>query len=220
MLDIAATHRCWMSHLGDQWASINCLLHLSAQHGKPARISRWTYTDLALHGWFDLKPTLSTILACLDAPGSVEIVDEKPTLDLWAPDVWNSGRYFSTKMRWTQANADESDYLSYQFDGNYNGHLNNPPQEHIDLFLQKFPFAVRLGLPLDLYSIVTYLAHSRAAFCIDSGISHVARSVGTPLFLIRNRGDLDVTHKHAVCTRCADIPDALARFQAQHLSGA
>jgi hypothetical protein len=211
-LDIGGIHRCWQHHLGDRWASVNAMLRLSARYGKPAMLSRWTYVDLLTYGWIDLKPSLVEILTVLDAPGcTVHIVDEKPTVDLHAVDVWNRP-YYKTHAQWSPENAELMHTIAYQWDGIWNGALKNPPQEHINLFHQRFPFAVQLGKQLDLFSIVTHLAHSLALFTIDSGMSHVARSVGTPMYLCKYQGDLDVTHRETVCTRCRDIPDALEKY--------
>ena len=211
-LDIGGIHRCWQSHLGDRWASCSALLRLSERHGgRTAYLSRWTYTDLALHGWIDLKPSLVEILSMLRSSGKVEVLDEKPTIDLWAPDVWNQPAV-ATHAQWTAENAEMMHTVTCQWDGVWNGHLKNPPQEHINLFNMRFPHAIHLGKHMDLFSVVTHLAHSLALFTIDSGMSHVARSVGTPLYLCAYQGDLAVTHRETICTRCVDIPDALEKY--------
>ena len=95
-----------------------------------ARISRWQNVEGgSVNAWQDLEPTLSQMLAEIDSPGKVLVADEKPTVDLHQGDVWNQP-YFPTKRKWDVGSRKIA--ICYQFDGRYNGLLNNPPREDID----------------------------------------------------------------------------------------
>jgi hypothetical protein len=197
----------WNAGLGDHWATLSLLSWKSRLSGDPAVLA--TY----VHG-VDYSPRLIEIAEVLDAcPVALYQGDGDTPLngfDVWASPPW------PTLLRWSpQAPAS----IVYQFDGDSSAADKNPPPADQQAILSwassQGLAAVKLGKNLTVAECVR--ACSGAALFVGccSGMSHLAHSVGTPVYLLEYGLPVVTCHrqKQFVISRSADqfIADA-ARF--------
>lgn len=182
----------WRFNLGDHWATINHLITRSFVLREEMVLSRYQ------HG-VDYGKRMEEILALLDAPerSSVALTDEPGTHEPEGFDVW-AGNFWSTKEKWYPPQCRK---ICYQFDGVSSAEDKNPhpyDKQRIlgtcDWLLGRHP--VRLGSEMTLAQAVHEMATASLFIGCDSGMSHVAHSVGVPMILVEYRLPIITTHRH------------------------
>jgi len=124
--------------------------------------------------------------------------------------------YVPTRIKW--CGGVKRNRICYQFDGRSSCRRKNPPEK--DLFkLVDFIYGVdfvRLGGHLSLEKCVKIMASSDCFLGVDSGMSHIAHSVGVPTFIIKYRFNFDSWHVNAppfeVCHGTDDAIDKVTSF--------
>ncbi len=123
-------------------------------------------------------------------------IDEEPAIDLKGEDVWASPIY-PTKVKWERNPI--TPYVAYQFDGHSSADLKNPiPDEKHIVFhhLRERGYAYKVvGGHMSLYQCVCTLAHAALFVGCDSGMSHVAHSVGVPVYLLQYHLPVETCHR-------------------------
>ena len=186
-------YRPWHSNLGDQWATINLLLAKTTQQDEP----------VLLHSPPKLRAIHQAILRALQIPfprhahGGFWFTPDPGTTDLEGYDVWAAPYYPTRNLRWNARQAHTT--ICYQFDGISIPELKNPPPGELALLLDwihRSGFeAVRLGLPMTIDEDIQALANAVAFVGVDSGMSHIAHSAGTPCFLLEYQSPVVTTHR-------------------------
>ncbi len=180
----------WRFNLGDHWATINYLITRSFVLREEMLLSRYQ------HGQ-DFASRLQEIRYLLAAPerSSVVLVDEPGTHEPDGFDVWATN-YWPTKETW-KPNAGRR--VCYQFDGISSAEDKNPPREDqrriLDFLKRENMEPVRLGSHMTLAAAVHELAEAQMFIGCDSGMSHVAHSVGTPMILVEYKLPIITTHR-------------------------
>ena len=171
------------SHLGfgDRWACANWFLRLSQRTRKVVLIS-------TAAPW---ASEIVQIAPLLRSTGRIALSQRPPSIHLDYCDPFRL-RYLKTVVGWKPNN---SQFISYQFDGRSFGHLKNLPPGAEERLLAEL---VQLGYkPINVNSrpalhAVEILARSAAFIGVPSGLSHVAFSVGTPCHVIFNDYSIDL----------------------------
>jgi Glycosyltransferase family 9 (heptosyltransferase) len=169
---------------GDLWAitSYSCLL--SQRAGRPVHLSKWSTKSM-----MDREDEIRDILANLDDGYTKDVV---VTTERFATSSRFSVRdhhdsYVPTKVKWVQH---DSGVISYQLETSTShrpGRFCNPWLiEDLSDQLPGYEF-IEVGKQRQstLSEIIEILSQSTLFVGIDSGMSHVAHSVGVPVFLKR-----------------------------------
>lgn len=190
----SVVYNLWNEGLGDHWASINLLAQMSiAQgrqvrfHSKPEHHSRHAQILIALEGG------LARVLP----------QDEPGTADLDGFNVWAT-EYLPTKRRWYRSGVEP--VVCTHFEGISAAADKNPPpadRQEIEAW------AAARGLKtcaltggMTLSEVIWRLATCTLFVGCDSGMSHIAHSVGCPTYLLEYRLPVVTCHRHKAYIRC------------------
>ena len=182
----------WRCNLGDHWATINYLITRSFTLREEQVLSRYQH-------WADHKKRFEEILALLEKPerSSVVLTDEKGTHEPEGWDVW-AGPVWPTLEKWNVTKTTMK--VCYQFDGLSSAESKNPSPEDATKILSTcldMGFTLfRCGKDSSLAQIVHEMATSFLFIGCDSGMSHVAHSVGVPTILVEYKLPIITTHRH------------------------
>lgn len=166
----------WHFNLGDHWATVNYLITRSYILREEQQLSRFQ------HG-VDYGARFVEMLALIDGPerSSVVLVDEPGTHEPDGFDVWASPAW-PTKPRWSLLGNHQ---VCYQFDGVSSAESKNPSPQDLDRILEAIGTdGIRLGNHQTLTDIVALLSKSSLFVGVDSGMSHIAHSVGVPVLIV------------------------------------
>ena len=193
--------------LGNVWASCHYFLRLSLERGSVVCVKRQ-------------RAIVAECLELIHSPGRVALVDADATRSvdhLLGEQLWNQ-EYFPTHLRWPGRRF--YGRICYQIDGRTRPALTNPPSADVELlqggWLPSGVELVCLGLPRSVTESVHLLATCDAFLGVDSGISHVAASVGVPMFLLQYHWPLAQAHTKQRYVTCLGMADAL-RAITKHL---
>lgn len=206
--------KCWGGHLGDVWAFISyCLitdnLYVSAVAADGINISSKIIEILDLLD----HPNASKVTICDDEPLDKMVNDSTPVSVVNQWFAW-SARYVPTKCRWDYARpivttqlvgarlfADVKSITGFQ-------------QDEFDSVISEMGLtSVPVGGQFSLAECVMNMAESKCFIGIDSGMSHVAHSVGVPVVLIESKMDISGYHANKPCkivTKACEFRDFLA----------
>ncbi len=190
----APVYRLWNDGLGDHWASINLLAHLSMARGMPVRFM--TENRFAARH--------AGILATLDlSRADLSPCSERTGASLDGFNVWATP-YLPTKRRWGMLTA--RPFVCAHFEGLSSAAEKNPPVGDLDRIQA---WADERGLPLypltrdlTIEKIVDLLAQCTLFIGVDSGMSHIAHSVGCPTYILEYRLPIVTCHRHKTYVRC------------------
>ncbi len=191
----------WNNGFGDQWATINLLLHRASAMQKTQRLSR-------LQNGQDLGRMQEEILASLDAPPWVNLVPEPGNTPLNGFNVWATP-YFPTKTQWCWRSCPS--YAVCQFDGQSNASGKNPSladQEEIVAALKEWGLdIIHIGKHLSVADCV-FAAVGAALFVgADSGMLHLCHSVGVPRFILQYSQPIVTTNRGKAYILCECAKD-------------
>jgi len=199
-------------HFGDTWCNINYLITLSHHLGIHTLVHPGTDLNRRMFNYFS-EGTLTFI----------EFTSKKPT------HYFDQDRaiehleailklpYHHTKY----PHKRERSIIAYAFDANFERENKRPPYvDHIIPTLQNdyrdISF-VELGVTIGLDSTMSHLANDIGIICVDSGVAHLARSVGTPMIMIQHNWPLERGFPNSVCKyktahQMSDINDEVERW--------
>lgn len=173
---------CWGSHLGDVWAfasyciqnELNPISSIAAD-GKP------------------IVNKLTEIIPLLCSKGTTW-VDEPPTeiIDQW--NVWKH-EYLPTKKLWNPDSCG-GPVVHQLTGGRLHGDLKNLPDGDAKRIIESVGSeTIELGAHFSLRECVEAMAAATVFIGIDSGMSHIAHSVGVPMIIVKNQFDLEPYHE-------------------------
>ena len=177
--------KCWGSHLGDVWAFVNyCIKHnhheLSAiaLDGKPI--------DKKIYEIFDNLDTSFKFDVCY-SDKKFETVNQ---FYAWGIE------YTPTVVKWYQNN---NRIITHQLDG---GRLHNDlkcisedfKSDILQVIHSRGYIEQSVGGQFSLSECIKHMSESEFFIGIDSGMSHVAHSVGVPVILIESNFDFRPYH--------------------------
>lgn len=167
---------------GDSWMCVNHLLRKSEDVGKPVLLSS------VGEGWRSEKASLYMRLArCLMTTGQINVVERTHTKELEYLEPFGSP-YFPTKYRW---NDTPSNIISYQFDGVWNAtNKNMTTDEENDVLRCCHCLGLRtvnVGGKTTIEYKIDVMSAARFHVGVESGMAHVAISVGVPCYIILNK---------------------------------
>jgi hypothetical protein len=208
---------------GDLWAitSYSCLL--SRRAGRPVHLSKWSTKSM-----MDREDEITDILANLDDGYTRNVV---VTSEHFATSARFSVRdhhdaYVPTKVRWAQH---DSGVISYQLETSTShrpGRFCDPHLiEDLGDLLPGYEF-IEVGKQhqSSLSEVIQILSRSTLFVGIDSGMSHVAHSVGVPVYL-KHYPELELCHPNKeyvafddgadLTRRLSEVPSLSARMIAK-----
>lgn len=181
--------------LGDSWATVNLLERTGRAQEKTFKLATNS------HG-VDMADRLTEIVAELDA-SHVVLVNEPPNAELDTFDVW-AIPYLPTRQVWAFDPTLRT--AAVQFDGISNAAGKNPPTSDvlkIMRYLDAAGFKVTpLGAHLSLRTCVHTLATSALFVGCDSGMAHVAHSVGVPTYMLEYSQPVVTCHRQKQYVLC------------------
>ena len=189
------------NHLGDCWIRMCKYINLS-------KITK------SIVRFIEPNDKHKEILPLLE-PAFIENISKRDVPDC---DKLSNGRYLENccyaKTRVVWSGGIKRNRICYQFDGRFSGRRKNPPENDLFKlvdFINGVDF-VRLGGHLSLEKCVNIMANSDCFLGIDSGMSHIAHSVGVPTFIIKYRFNFDGYHKNAPPFEvCHGTDDAISK---------
>ncbi len=200
----------WRFNLGDHWMTVNYLITRSYILREEQLLSRYQ------HGK-DYGPRFAEMLSLINGPerSSVVLVDEPGQQEPDGFDVW-TGPAWPTHKRWN-ARCHKTGYICYQFDGISSAECKNPPEQDLDNILRDI-YRSRLsghmlGMGSTLENVVEHLSVASVFVGVDSGMSHLAHSVGCPVIIVEYGLPVITCHrcKHFLHVRGTD--ELLAAFK-------
>lgn len=190
------------SHFGDLWASVN----LAGRRGEAHKERQ--------HLWSNGKASLlQEMVDVLAMPFPPVITDEAPTLSMTGPYVWNT-IYYPTKAKWSQIEPHKT-VVGQLGQGVSHAHLKNCPDEDqvlIKSYISRLGFTfVELGKHMSVQQCVAEA--SKAAFFVGicSGMSHLAHSVGLPMFIMKYKYPLSNCHFGKAFYECNGVTSLIDR---------
>lgn len=191
MLNQNVIYQLHNSNLGDHWTSYCLMAFLGKRHKQQYSLGvrnvgeDYTKRLEEIAGLFR-EQLYSPIL--IDAEGQEKV------------DAWLNWAYpaipVDFRYRWDSSHIEKT--VCYQFDGISSAEDKNPPPAlayAIKVFFKSQGFRlVRLGGHLSLGEAVTYLSRCSLFVGCDSGFSHIAHSVGCPVYMYE--GNLPFWHVH------------------------
>lgn len=174
-------------HFGDCWKTLNSAMRYAITHNEPVGIN----TSYGVWGGkivnkkkHDKRYLFEEMIQNIDGPTDfVKFVDDIPT----SPPP-HSNECFKTKIVW---DGNKHKKVSFQLDPccrSVKKRSQDPilsEQQLMDGFLN-LNF-IKMGLPLSIFTCIQEMATSGIYVGVDSGMTHLARSVGVPVIIVRFR---------------------------------
>jgi Glycosyltransferase family 9 (heptosyltransferase) len=199
-------YRNWNYGLGDTWATIQLLAQKRGCEG--------SYLSTIQHGE-SLRPMQEEILSVLDRTyfrEDIYLVDEEPNTDLGGYAVW-AALPLPTHTRWCPYGRT----ICIQVDGVSTPELKNPPPQHVAAITAWAATntyeLVHVGKCLGLRESIKALARATFFVGCDSGMSHVAHSVGTPVYLLEYQLPVVTCHRHRAYVKCENVERFIAQAE-------
>ncbi len=192
----------WNSGFGDRFATIQLLSHLAAAQYSPE--NRVVLSDGGL------GPLHRAIVSTLDAPIRIDLTDEPGNTSLDGYDVWATP-FFPTQRQWLWNRKYKS--FTYQFDGISSPQKNPSDRDThriLDSLINDYRLvAIPVGKHMTVAECVEAMANSAFFIGCDSGMSHLAHSVGLPLFLLEYGLPVVTCHRGKSYIHCQGAGDFL-----------
>jgi len=181
------------SHLGDMWTLANLLVQLSLR------------TNVTTHDESTATRFSAILASFADSSTHISILSGTRRDGAFAPDFDDytqlyARRYLPTRMRWTSQVAAASTHVCYCFDARWNARDKVPP------FIAELKGALHhdfngidVSLPMPLDEAIRQLAICRCFVTVDTGLAHVARSIGCPIGVLRFRHPLERAFPAEAC---------------------
>lgn len=190
---------CWGDHLGDAWAYSS---YCATRGLIPTCMTKAGSIEQKL---IEIQPLLGI---------TTGFSHMKPELYIDEFDAWRMP-YRPTVRKWS---PNHKRTVAIQFDGRLHADIKNPPPEIVDYIrnylLQNDYTPISVGGAYSLAGCVSILAEAEMFIGVDSGMSHVAHSVGVPCVIVQNRLDVRPYHtnKEYKLLQCCDVRHELPRI--------
>jgi len=192
-------------HLGDLWVGASWLCEHARGHGSVSLCEETWETEHwgSANGDQMIGDLVRRMLALLRGGGAVSVIPGHRETDLRIPgDGWDAA-ICRTRTQWNPTGGS----IAYQLAGSrYRARLKNLPdmaRERIVERIREMGYrGVEVGLPLTLEESVEEIAKADLFIGIDSGMTHVAYSVGAPVALLKNKvpwSMLECHHQRYAC---------------------
>jgi hypothetical protein len=209
-IDVNAIYELHHGNLGDHWTSYSLMALLGLRFDLP---KGFTYKLGTLNGGMDYTGRLQEIDALFsEFEYRPQLVREQGTVkvDPWLN--WSTPPLMVDKrFRWSLQKCEP--YFCYQFDGLSAAESKNPPPSLIFAIKQSLKSkgyrSVRLGSHVTLQESAELLSRCSLFVGCDSGFSHIAHSVGCPVYMYE--GSLPVYTAHRL--KQNDIFKSLPEFE-------
>lgn len=192
-------YRNWNSGLGDTWATIQLLARMRMPRCGPVFLSSRQHGE-------DLKEMQDAILSNLNRDhgcGCVIPVDWEPNTELDGYAVW-AAPVIPTTVQWAQNEWNRQ--ITVQFDGKSTPELKNAPPADVlrilDWAERHDLKVVTVGKNLGLEKSIWAMKQSVLFVGVDSGMSHVAHSVGVPTYILEYDLPVVTCHRHRNYVLC------------------
>jgi hypothetical protein len=167
-------------HFGDIWFFCAALMQMPVQD-PPIRVCK-----IAKEHGIDISNTAQSILPLLENKHghTFEFIDppEDNSNVVTFHANWNVMKPVPTLKKWA---GNLPGAICFQFDSVYQSGKKDPSLKELNAIFDEFKDKelIRVGLPLTIQQIVGILEKSACFIGSDSGMSHVAISMGVPVFL-------------------------------------
>ena len=145
--------------------------------------------------------------------GEIILVDEEPNIDVEGYAIW-AALPVPTKIQW-ELNPNHK-IVTYQFDG-VSTPEKNPPQEDIDRMLRwiesKGLTPVKVGKDLSIKGCIHLMSKSVLFVGSDSGMSHIAHSVGVPVYLMEYKLGVATCHRGKQYVLCKGVDSFIGQAE-------
>ncbi len=190
-------------NLGDSWWVVNAATRLHIKTAQPVGI--YTMTAWRNH-LYSCKPLLAEVIEQLDLPYVPALIGDGvppgqrftegqfPLVPTHVPRWPCPGPidYFLTKKRPVVAHSKIFSYQIYGVSSRARQSFSRPYAVKMVTMLQRLGLVERcVGLPLTLAQSIDVMCRARFHVGIDSGMTHVARSVGIPIYVYQAKLPLD-----------------------------
>ena len=195
----------WHFNLGDHWATLQHLITRSYVTREEQLLSRWQ------HGK-DYGPRFEEMLALIGGPerAQVSVVDRPYNTELNGYDVWATP-YWPTVRTWNPSHHHSG--VVYQFDGISSAEAKNPPEAElrdIMAYLRAWEDVTPLGKHMSLAEVVDELRQAKLFVGVDSGMSHIAHSVGVPTIIVEYKLPIITCHRRKPFVHARGTSELLA----------
>lgn len=210
-LDPEAIYEIHNCNLGDHWTSFCLMTVLGQRHNRRYKLG-------TINAGTDYVSRLSEISDLfMDAKYTPMLVQEQGRVKV---DAWLNWCFpalmVDRDLRWDLSKIEK--YICYQFDGlSADTHKNPTPElerEILEHFESRGYQTIRMGKHLSLAYIAAVMSQCTLFVGCDSGMSHIAHSVGCPVFMYEKHLPTYTCHK----LKQSDIFTSLAnlREKSQH----
>lgn len=165
----------WGDGFGDVWMAVQHALLHSELTGKTVGMH-----PLGRGG--DISCKIREMLQIIDSKGRVEVVPANGT----KPASTASAAYLPTKVRWKPGPYKR---IALQLQGVSKRSLTEKEQEEIKAQFPEYEF-VQLGMPLSIKECMEWLSKCDLLIGTNSGMAHLAKSVGIPMVIIGDEEDV------------------------------
>lgn len=191
-------YRLWNFGFGDHWASMSLLAHMGTLRAVPQQVS------CMQHG-HNFRKRLEEINSVWNWQCLPKIVDQEPDTDLDGFDVWACPPV-PTTVSWSHlAFRMPIQYAVYQFDG-VSTPGKNPSAEDQQRILQHLRdqglHVTQLGKHMSVDECVRACAGAVLFVGSCSGMSHLAHSVGVPVYLLEYELPVITCHRQKQFVIC------------------
>lgn len=184
----------WNGGLGDHWASISLLARLSLHTGREINFSSQGEHEKRHQEILRLLDLGDARLIRYLGPGNTCL----DGFDVWATD------YFPAIHQWSDKRL--RPYICFHFEGQSAAADKNPSEEEQRKIREWAAFnkleVITLSGGLSLELITRLLAGCTLFVGCDSGMSHIAHSVGCPTYLLEYKLPVVTCHRHKKYVLC------------------
>lgn len=200
-------YRLWNFGLGDHWQSMCLFRHLARAGNRPT-------VSTMQHGT-DFRRRVREIHDVLEPENGVNFTTYGSTDDLDGFDVW-ACPLWPTRAQWEFPTGIRPRFC-YQFDGESSAREKNPPPEdqtRLMAHLNDLGYAgIRLNSNMSIADCVCALALCDFFVGCDSGMSHIAHSVRTPVYLLEYELPVITCHRGKAYTLCRGVDEFIGQSE-------
>lgn len=189
-------YNLWNGGLGDHWASISLLARLSIHAKREILFSSQGEHEKRHQEILDVLDLGDARLTRYLGPGNT---------DLSGFNVW-AAEYMPTWFRWRDTQL--RPYVCAHFSGISSAEDKNPPledQRRIEAWCKSKGFGLFVIGKSELSVITDFLSHCVLFVGCDSGMSHIAHSVGCPTYLLQYRLPVVTCHRNKNYVLCNGV---------------
>lgn len=178
--------------LGYIWRYCNYAIRLAEATGEQVSISTVANSSKKHGNLLDISGLIQEVLENLQYDVKINLHSDLEGVQ--KPDMTSYVPYAPTKIRWNIKNVKEYK-VCYQFDGEGISNWHQNTLDGLRYFYKNVQNAESLSKKYSIKEITEKLSTAFLYIGADSGISHIANSVGVPTFILGNKNSLHITEK-------------------------